>query len=701
MKKPPEQPEEETRRDEIRKILSETSPEFKKFNEAGIKGVETVSRDYKTFKEEEEEAEKFSIYEKLCNFSEKLGLEPDKSMAEKMQKSINFAHLKITPKGAFSFAIFAGLFLVFLTIMGTITQLIILGNVNLSTVMLFFGLAIGVILALVKYPELLADNFRIKAAQEIVLAIIYMVIYMRTTPQMEGAIRFAAKNLSGPLAYDLRKVLWDVETRKYETIQEAMTEYLGRWEKNKEFTEAIQLMGTSLEQPESKRYQMLDEAINIILQGTEEKMKRYSQSLRTPVTVIYALGITLPILVLVLFPILMLMLSETINPALLVIGYDVILPITILVISYEVLRRRPIGYSTPDITLHPKYSPMGKIKLIIRGKEKLMPLWPICIIVSAPIVILGILVMLLDSSPVGFINLLGSLIVVWGMGIGFSVVFMMESKMKIGLRNQVKKIQDEFSEALFQLGNRLALGNPMEKAMEQTIEKSSELTISELFRKALNNIKKGNLALEDALFDKKFGAVWEYPSKLVINVMKIILEATKKGVKNAALSAISISRYVKQIHSIEESLIEMLSESTASMRILGLFIGPLIAGVTVTMTAVMMMIFNTLGGMMRNINLTEGGATGMGMSNLMIGSWGNVESVISVGVFQIVVGLYMIEVGYLLAYLVSGIENGEGDLIARRELAGWNILIGLLVYTFTIIITYFIFAPMVGVLITP
>lgn len=700
MKKPPEQSDEEKRSEEIRRILSETSPEFKKLKEEVRSDVETKSRDYKTFKEEEE-SEKISIYEKLCNFSEKLGLEPDKGMAEKMQKAIDFAHLKITPKGAFSFAVFAGIFLIFLTVVGTIAMLAVAGTLNMSAVMLFFGLSAASILVLVKYPEFIADNFRIKASQEIVLAIIYMVIYMRTSPQMEGAVRFAAKNLSGPLAYDLRKVLWDVETRKFETIQEAITDYLGRWEKNKEFAEAIQLMSTSLEQSEGKRYQMLDEAINIILQGTEEKMKRYSQSLRTPVTVIYALGITLPILVLVLFPILMLMLSETINPALLVIGYDVILPIAIFVVSYEVLRRRPIGYSTPDITLHPKYSPMGKIKLIIMGKEKLMPLWPVCIIVSAPIVAVGVLVMLLDSSPVGFINLLGSIIVVWGMGIGLAVVFMMESRTKIGLRSQVKKIQDEFSEALFQLGNRLALGNPMERAMEQTIEKSSGLTISELFRKALNNIKKCNLALEAALFDKKFGAVWEYPSKLVINVMRIIMESAKKGVKNAAVSAISISRYVKQIHSIEESLIEMLSESTASMRVLGLFIGPLIAGVTVTMTAVMMMIFNTLGGLMQGLELTEGGAAGMGMSNLLIGSWGNVGAVISVGVFQIVVGLYMIEVGYLLAYLVSGIENGEGDIIARRELAGWNILIGLLVYSFTIMVTYFIFAPMVGTLIRP
>lgn len=684
----------EKRTEEIRRILSETDPEFmelEKISQLRSVGMETASKEYKEFREEEK-VEKMSIYEKLCSLSERLNMEPDKGMGEKMQKAIDFAHLNVTPKGAFSFAVITAVFIVIVAVVAG------LAGVSLTTVIILFALSIASLFALTKYPEFLADNFRIRAAEEIILAIIYMVIYMRTSPQMEGAVRFAAKNLTGPLAYDLRKIMWDVETRKYETIYDAMTEYLKRWEKNKEFIEAIQLIRTSLEQPESKRHQMLDEAINIILEGTEEKMRHYSQALRTPVVVIYALGITLPVVVLVMFPIIILMLSKEIKPIFLIIGYDVVLPIMIFAISYEILRRRPIGYSSPDTSLHPKYSPLGRLKVNFFGKEKIMPLWPVGVFVSVPFLVLGVGLMLYDPSQTGFINLAGSLVIIWGIAMGFASVFLLESKKKIGLRNQIRKIQDEFSEALFQLGNRLALGNPMEKAMEQTVEKASDLSISELFRKTIKNIKRGNLSLEAALFDKKFGAVWEYPSKLVINIMRIILEATKKGVKNAALSAISISRYVKQIHSIEEKLTDMLSESTASMRILGMFIAPLIAGVTVTMTAVMMMIFGTLKELFKGIEITET-TGGLGLSNLMLGGWGEIGEILSIGIFQITVGIYVLEICYLLAYLVSGIDYGQGDLIARRDLAGWNILIGMLVYIFSVMITYFIFAPMVGMLI--
>ncbi len=688
MKTPPT--EKEKRIEEIKKILKQAIPEYNK-----SKNLEKVeSREFKRFKEEEL-GEKKSLYEKLCKFSEFLNIQPDKDMAKKMQKAIDFAHLKITPKGAFSFAILTAIIILILTILSGLM------GASLTMVLILFALSIASIFILTKYPEFLADNFRIKASEEIILAIIYMVIYMRTSPQLEGAVRFAAKNLSGPLAYDFRKILWDVETRNYETIYDAMTEYLKRWETNKEFIEAIQLINTSLEQPENKRHQMLDEAVNIILKGTEEKMKHYSQSLRTPIMVIFALGITLPILVLVLFPILMLLLSETVEPIFLVIGYDVILPLIIFIISYEILRRRPIGYSTVDTSLHPKYSPIGKLKIKLFGKQKYISLWPIGLIVSLPIIILGIGIMMTDQSPTSFLNLMGSLIITWGLGLGFATVFIIESKKKIGLRNQIKKIQDEFGEVLFQLGNRLALGNPLEKAMEQTMKKNPELGISELFKKTLKNIKVGNFALEAALFDKKCGAIWEYPSKLVINVMKIILEAAKKGVKNAALSAISISRYVKQVHNIEENLNDMLSETTSSMKLLGMFIAPLISGVTVTMTAIMMMIFSSLGATLETLKISgTGGVGGLGLDNIMIGGWGKMGAITSIGIFQLVVGIYMLEISYLLSFLISGIDNGPGDVIIRRELAGWTILIGLIIYTLSVLSTYSMFVPLISVILT-
>jgi len=234
----------------------------------------------------------------------------------------------------------------------------------------------------------------------------------------------------------------------------------------------------------------------------------------------------------------------------------------------------------------------------------------------------------------------------------------------------------------------------MEKAMEETVKKTSDLTISELFKKALRIMKNGGLALEAALFDKKFGAIWDYPSKIIVNVMRIIFEATKKGFKNAALSAMSISRYLKEMHQVDEDLKNMLGETTSSMKFLGMFLAPLISGVTVTMAAIMMMIFKELGASMANLQT----ANVPGFSQILIGGWGGVGSMIPLGIFQLIVGIYTIEVCYLLSILTNGIENGPGDKIGERDVTGWTLLIGLIVYTLSLFVTYSMFGPMIETL---
>ena len=58
--------DEETREDEIRKILEESTGGIQF---PGSSTVKTTSREYRVFQEEEKFEEKLSLYEKLCNLS--------------------------------------------------------------------------------------------------------------------------------------------------------------------------------------------------------------------------------------------------------------------------------------------------------------------------------------------------------------------------------------------------------------------------------------------------------------------------------------------------------------------------------------------------------------------------------------------------------------------------------------------------------
>lgn len=646
-----------------------------------------TSREYQTFMAEERFREKPTLYERAARLAGRLNLEPDADTKKQMEENIKFAHLDVTPAGAFSLAIVTPMLIAVFA-----TLVFFLRVVGLTETMTLFMGSIIAFYHLYNYPKSAAKIFRVKAASEIILAVIYMVIYMRSSPNLEGAIRYAAVNLTGPLAYDLRKLLWDVETGRYATMEDALDTYLLRWKTNEEFIESINLIRNSMEQPESRRHAVLDEAVNVALTGTREKMQKYSQSLRMPVTLIHTMGIILPILILVMFPVLILFLGKQLNPWVLVIGYDVVLPIIIYLLIMRVMESRPVGFSVPDVSLHPKFTPLGKVKI----GGKLYQMWPFTAALTFALV--GIcayfLVPVYDKITLEALGL--SVAVTWALGIGMMVHFLTGTSGLLKIRGEIKKIQDEFGEALFRLGNTLSLGAPLEKAIEDTVQKSADLSISELFRRVLNNVRQGQLSFEAAFFDKRYGAIWDYPSKLIINVMHIVIEATKKGVRIGANSAIAISKYIRQIHAIDEDLRDMLSEATTSMRFMSAFLGPMIAGVTVTMAGVMMLIFQQLGASIAGLQNTNV----PGFSQLLIGGWGESVAQMPIAVFQLVVGIYILEMIYLLSVLEIGIESGPDDIVQMRHTAAWSILIGLLVYSFSLVITWSIFGASIQSLIT-
>ena len=71
-------------------------------------------------------------------------------------------------------------------------------------------------------PARLAVRWRLKAGSQMVPAILYTVIYMKHTSNLERAIDFVSRHVDAPLSLDLKKVLWDVETQKFESVKESL-----------------------------------------------------------------------------------------------------------------------------------------------------------------------------------------------------------------------------------------------------------------------------------------------------------------------------------------------------------------------------------------------------------------------------------------------------------------------------------------------
>ena len=712
--------------------IRDLSREFgKKIQEGlGRKQEETgpvASREYKTFKESYIPKKK-SFYEKACNLSEKiLPIAPEKKNLQELEDAIRISHLNITPKGSVSFAILGPLLLVMLII--TIFFLIpflLFGTASLFIVALSLLIAIVLIMPLKKIPMFLANNWRLKASNQMVLCVFYIVTYMRHTSNLELAINFAAQRLKPPLSYDLKKVLWDVETEKYGSIKESLDIYLDSWKKwNMEFIESMHLIESSLYEPsEERRVEVLEKALTVMLDETYEKMLHYAHDLQSPLTMLHMLGVVLPILGLVILP-LAVSFMEGIAWYHIAFLYNLIIPVGVYYLGRTILAKRPTGYGESDISEESGMKKYKNVRIKFGKKEFLINPMVFSIVVAGVLIFIGLTpvlarllftpeVLLAESEILPGFKFLGyretetgiigpfgvgagimSLLIVLGVGLGAGLFCKLRSKDVIKIRDETRKLEKEFASALFQLGNRLGDGLPAEIAFSKVANVMEGTNSGNFFRMTSLNINKLGMSVEDAIFDKKIGSLTKYPSSVIESGMKVLTESARKGPKIASHAIINVSRYIKEIHRVNERLKDLMSDIISNMKSQIAFLTPAIAGIVIGITS---MITTILGGLSEQMKALQNQGTelsaGAGLTNLIVFGQG-----IPSFYFQIIVGIYVVQLVFILTELVNGIENGA-DVLQERFLKGQNLIRSTLLYSFIALVVMIVFNLVAGTIVS-
>ncbi|MBU1204955.1 MAG: hypothetical protein KKA61_00365 [Nanoarchaeota archaeon] len=674
---------------------------------------EITSREYSDFKKEYLPKE-LSLYEKLCNLSEKiLRMKPDKKTSGLIQESLNICHLNVTPSGTESFAILVPLLII---VFGGIFSFLLLK----SLFFVFYFSVIGVILMFFfrKLPEFLANGWRLKASNQMVQCIFYVVTFMRHTSNLEGAIAFAAEHIAPPLSLDLKKVLWDVETEKYESVKESLDNYLETWRKwNIEFIESFHLVESSLYEPsEDRRLSLVDRALDVMLEGTYEKMLHYAHNLQSPIQTLHMLGVVMPLLGLVILP-LMVSFMENIKWYYVASIYNVALPLIVYSMGKIILSKRPTGYGETDISqANPELKKYKNIIIRIGSLElRINPLF-ISIIIGVIFFIIGLSPVIMhainpgfDAGSGGFLLLdyhesvvkegpmagqivgpygLGaailSLFIPLAFGLGIGIYYSLRSKNLIKIREDTKKLENEFSSALFQLGNRLGDGLPAEIAFSKVAEIMRDTTSGNFFKIVSMNISRLGMSVKEAIFNEKSGAILFFPSNIIQSSMKVLIQSIKKGPQVAAQSLVNVSRYIKEIHRVNERLRDLLADVISSMKSQLSFIAPAIAGVVVGITSMVTTIIQKLGGSMEAL------AEGSESAGASMGVMGMFGDGIPTYFFQIVIGIYVIEIIYILTVLANGIENGS-DSLNEQYLIGQNMIKSTLLYIFIAFVVTILF----------
>jgi len=641
---------------------------------------------------------KFSRYERWCK---SLGNLFHIKLAEKdrigIEKEIETAHLDLTASEVMVFSIIS----LFLVLIGGIFLLVAGWLIFGGRFPFFFAFLVVIFSMFLFYytyniPKRLALEWRLKASSQMVPAILYIVIYMKQSSNFEKAIQFAAEHLEEPLSLDFKKVFYDVEIGRYSSIKESVDHYLETWrESSIEFIEAFHLIESSLYEPsEDRRIQTLEKALQVILDGVYDKMLKYSHEVKAPLTNVYMFGIILPTLSLALLPLASTILSGLIQWYHVLMLFNVIIPFLVLYLTMNVMMERPGGYGEESLLernpLYYKYKSnqyfkksalmmapffiLGILPLIFRYTN--LPLWlglrrdylwselGLGIFGSG-----GMFGIVEDngviSGPFGTLATLLSLFVPLSIAFTFIIAYDMKTRELIKERTKYKEVEKEFASSLFQLGNRLGDGIPAEIAFAKVAE-STKGTATEGFFKIVNeNIHNLGMGLSEALFNPRRGAVIFYPSRLISTSMKILVESVKKGLRIAARALMSISAYIKNIRKIDDRLRDLLADVVSDMRNNMTFLAPLLTGIVIGLAGMITTIFGTLSGLLKN-SVTETGLELAGGMTKVLGIF-KVQSMIPTYWLQLVVGIYLIEIVFILTSTLVTVKSGRDKLQTTYE----------------------------------
>ena len=207
------------------------------------------SKDYMQFKEE-----MLPYISRYKNWADSLGnfikIRLSQKESSKIQRSLDIAHLDVTPSQSAALALIAMFLTLFLTLILTLTISLLGNSFPLMLTFLGFVLCGFVYFYVYSMPSRLANIWRLKASSQMIPAVLYIVIYMKHTSNLERAVQFASQHLDTPLALDFKKVLYNVETSKYQTVKQSLDSYLETWrDYSPEFIESFHLIESSLYEP--------------------------------------------------------------------------------------------------------------------------------------------------------------------------------------------------------------------------------------------------------------------------------------------------------------------------------------------------------------------------------------------------------------------------------------------------------------------
>jgi hypothetical protein len=398
--------------------------------------------------------------------------------------------------------------------------------------------------------------------------------------------------------------------------------------------------------------------------------------------------------------------------------FNIMLPIFLYWFMQRILSSRPPTVSSKSVS-EETMPERGKFQLDFLGIDRKVSAWPIGLFVFLVVGAYGLWgylsfphfyplseevanqvtdvpgIFLSDSGYAPIPMLMRSISIVVGAGLGIGATKIIGNRERKEAEEHLEDIESQFPTALFQLGNKISGGTPIELALDQAADSTSDLEISELFQSASDNIHNMGMTFEDAIFDEEYGSLRKFPSQMIQTVMRAILESSQKGTKMASMAMTTISRYLDNIHKTQEQLNDLLEETTTTIQMLAYLLAPIVSGVAVGMSQTIITAMYQLSSSFSEIQGQIGQQQSAGGVGGFSGILGNLDSAIPPEALQFVVGLYLIQLLHILGHFYMKIRHGE-NVTYRNMFIGKILISGMIIYSVALILISVIFGGIIG-----
>jgi len=498
------------------------------------------------------------------------------------------------------------------------------------------------------YPKNLAARLRVRSLGRMPEAVNYMVMAMRNSPTLDRAVGFAAENVDEPVASGLRKVLWQVYMRKHPNIEESFLAFAQEWGGwNDDFKRSLFAVRAGEQEKTREGLQRsLDKAVDIVLSGTKRRMDGFAASLSGPTFVLFSLGILLPMMLGAMLPIatmggLRLGTWET------VLLLDIVFPLATAAFALNILGKRP-GTSNPPT--------VASTLSVARSRSILT----FSCAVGAVLLALGIFQFAGLPGPES--QGIAPLLVLWGVAVPPGIYLTLTSKDRRREVARIRRLEEEFPDALFQLGSRIGEGMPVETAMLRTAQTMKNTEVAGLFQRISFALRLTRAPLSEVLFARK-GILAEHPSRTVKASMRMVVESVRKDNLTAGQTIVGISHYLKDLQKLDFGIRLQLGSIMDTMRTTALFFAPLVMGITAALYVVL-----------------SGVTAGLGLGGATPGLSAAIEQSIPAPVFTLIIGVYLLLTVTIIMVFTSGIRNGP-DRVGRQYEIGTALPAAMAVFT--------------------